>query len=122
MLEGHNDAGNGTLQVEDVDFDFPWFPQSHQLIITSHGNILSWDTNGIHELFRANSGGIVAAKRADREDGRFMAVADTEVIILHDIRDSMDENRSYRLKQAQADVCVGNHYLGVYLSDTFAMV
>lgn len=109
MAQGPGRALDGILQIEDVDFNPPWFPKSHQLVITTHREVLSWDTNGTHELFRSNSEGILAAKRVDREDGRFLAVADTEVIVLHDVRDKLDENRSYRLKKAQADVCVGNH-------------
>lgn len=121
MSQGHNHARDGILQIEDADFDPPWFPKGHQLVITNHRSVLSWDTNGIHELFRSNSEGILAAERIDREDSHLLAIADTEVIILHDIRDTMDQNRSYRLKQAQADVCVGNHYCLVYVSNTSSM-
>ncbi|KAI9785561.1 MAG: hypothetical protein M1816_000372 [Peltula sp. TS41687] len=111
MSLGHHHAPDEILQIEDVNVEPPWFPKGHRLIIVNHRNILSWDIGGIHELFRSNSEGILAAKSVYREGHHFLAVADTEVIILHDIRVRMDEHSSYRLKQAQADNTVQGYCL-----------
>ena len=49
----------------------------------------------MHEIFRSGSGGIVAAKKTADGAG-LLAVADSEVVLLHDIKKGMQ--KSYRLK------------------------
>ena len=73
---------------------FP-FPPSNRLIITTTKGVYIWDVYGISEIFRSGSEGIVAAKKI--ASGREMlAVADSQVVVLHDISGGMQ--RSYRLK------------------------
>ncbi|KAI9846227.1 MAG: hypothetical protein M1830_007464, partial [Pleopsidium flavum] len=83
------------LPVETSDFDPSIFPKSHHLIITTTKSVYCWSSNGITELFRSGSEGIVAAKRAGDGSG-LLAVADSQVVILHDVKRGM--NKSYRLK------------------------
>lgn len=73
---------------------FP-FPPSNRLIITTTKGVYIWDVYGISEIFRSGSEGIVAAKKiaCGRE---MLAVADSQVVVLHDISGGMQ--RSYRLK------------------------
>ncbi len=98
------------LPVETSDFDPSTFPKSHHLIVTTTKGVYSWSRNGITELFRSGSEGIVAAKRAGDGSG-VLAVADSQVVILHDVKRGMD--KSYRLKGS--DVCCTVHGSREYL-------
>ncbi|MCJ1379873.1 hypothetical protein MMC17_002976 [Xylographa soralifera] len=72
-------------------------PATHQVVVTSTRGVYSWTTAGITELFRSGSDGIVAAtKTSDNKD--LIAVADRQVVILHDVKKGM--HQSYRLKGA----------------------
>lgn len=71
------------------------FPPSYRLIVTTTKGVYSWDMNGVTELFRSRSEGIVAARKLTGHD-EMLAVADSQVVILHDIKKGMQ--RSYRLK------------------------
>ena len=57
--------------------------------------------SGVVELFRSGSEGIVAARKLDGNSGT-LAVADSHVVVLHDIHKGMQ--RSYRLKGSE--VCL----------------
>jgi hypothetical protein len=71
------------------------FPPSDHLIITTRSNVYSWSSSGLTDLFRSGSGGIVAAEKAADGSG-MLAVADSQVVVLHDVRRAME--KSYRLK------------------------
>ncbi len=71
------------------------FPPSNGLIITTRKGVYIWDIYGITEIFRSGSEGIVAAKKIATGSG-MLAVADSQVVVLHDISGGMQ--RSYRLK------------------------
>ena len=74
------------------------FPPSYRLIITTTKGVYAWDMNGVTELFRSGSEGIVAARKLSG-NSEMLAVADSEVVVLHDINRGMQ--RSYRLKGAE---------------------
>ena len=85
------------VQTTD-DFNPPTLPKSHHLVIATPGYVCSLSENGIAEIFRSGSKGIVAAKRARDGSGQ-LAVADSQVVVLHDVKKG--QQRSYRLKGAQ---------------------
>lgn len=87
-----------TASFETTDFDLPYFPTSHHLVITTSRHVYSCDDSGVTQIFRSGSGGIVAAKRAKDGSG-MLAVADSQVVVLHDIKKG--QQRSYRLKGAE---------------------
>ena len=68
------------------------------MLATTSTGVYSWDNNGVTQLFRSGSGGIVAARKA----GNMLAIADGKVVILHDMDKGL-QKRSYRLKGS--DVC-----------------
>ena len=76
------------------------FPRFHHLIVTTAKGVFTWGSHGVKEIFRSGSEGIVAAKKASNISG-LLAVADSQVVVLHDVNKGMQ--RSYRLKGS--DVC-----------------
>ena len=76
-------------------WDVRSFPPSNSLIITTKKGVYIWDVYSITEIFRSGSEGIVAAKSIS-SGGEMLAVADSQVVVLHDINGGM--RRSYRLK------------------------
>lgn len=87
------------LPVETPSIE-PWFPRSHHLVITTTRGVYTWGRNGVTEIFRSGSGGIVAAKKA-QNGSSLLAVADSQVVVLHDTEKGMQ--KSYKLKGS--DVC-----------------
>ncbi|KAI4126311.1 MAG: hypothetical protein LQ338_003820 [Usnochroma carphineum] len=79
------------------------FPRTHHLIVTTPQAVYTYGRDGITEIFRSGSSGIVAAKRANNGP-RVLAVADDQLVILHDVRKGM--RRSHKLRAE--DVCY--HY------------
>ncbi|KAL1647801.1 hypothetical protein SLS58_002602 [Diplodia intermedia] len=77
------------------------FPKDHHLVITTESNVWSWDRSGLTNAFGSASGGILAAKEAKDGSG-LLAVADDQVVVLHDANRGMD--RSYRLKGTDGQV------------------
>ncbi|EKG13897.1 hypothetical protein MPH_08896 [Macrophomina phaseolina MS6] len=77
------------------------FPKDHHLVITTETNVWSWDHRGLTNAFGSGSGGILAAKEAKDGSG-LLAVADDQVVVLHDATRGMD--RSYRLKGTDGQV------------------
>ncbi|MCJ1402785.1 hypothetical protein MMC11_006006 [Xylographa trunciseda] len=69
-------------------------PTTHHVVVTSTRGVYSWTNTGVSELFRSGSDGIVAATKAKD----LIAVADRQVVILHDVKKGM--HQSYRLKGA----------------------
>ncbi|KAF8245215.1 WD40 repeat-like protein [Wilcoxina mikolae CBS 423.85] len=68
-----------------------------KLFITTNSKICAWDYSGCEPIFTSSSRGIVAAKRA--RDGSVLAIADAQVVMLHQMKDGQD--KSYRLKGTQ---------------------
>lgn len=71
----------------------PSFPRGRYLLVTTSAGVYSWRSDGVTLVFRSDSGGIVAARKA----GNMLAIADGQVVILHDINKGL-QKRSYRLK------------------------
>ena len=74
------------------------FPVAHRLIVTTTQGVYTWGAAGIVEMFHSGSGGIVAAKKLGPDQGR-LAIADSQVVVLHDVHKDMQ--RSYRLKGSE---------------------
>lgn len=77
------------------------FPQDHRLIVTTSQGVYTWDLNGVTEIFHSSSKGIVAAKRL-ASDGKMLAVADSQVVVLHDFEG--ETQKSYRLKGSEVSL------------------
>lgn len=65
------------------------------LIVTTTRGVFTWGNHGVKEIFHSGSGGIVAARKA-RNGSSLLAVADSQVVILHDTRKGMQ--KSYKLR------------------------
>lgn len=76
------------------------------LIVTTTKGVFTWGSHGIAEIFHSGSGGIVAARRA-RNGSSLLAVADSQVVVLHDTRKGMQ--KSYKLRGSD----VGPHMLNI---------
>lgn len=76
-------------------------PLSNRLIITTKKGVYIWDAYGIAEIFRSGSEGIAAAKKIVI-GSEMLAVADSQVVVLHDINGGLQ--RSYRLKGSDVGV------------------
>ena len=74
------------------------FPPPYRLIVTTTRGVYAWDVDGVTELFHSGSEGIVAARKLSGP-GEMLAVADSQVVVLHDITKGMQ--RSYRLKGSE---------------------
>lgn len=101
------DRNNSSLRHDLSTLELPDLhpslcPKSHHLIITTTKAVLAWTSAGTAKLFRSASGGIVAAKRAPDGSG-ILAVADSQVVVLHDIKKGM-RRRSYKLRGSE--VCM----------------
>ncbi|KAL0637538.1 hypothetical protein Q9L58_003427 [Maublancomyces gigas] len=68
-----------------------------KLFVTTSTKVTVWDAEGCNVVFTSGSEGIVAAKRA--KDGSVLAIADSQVVMLHRIEEGQD--KSYRLKGTQ---------------------
>ena len=75
-----------------------FFPPTHRLIVTTTRGVYAWDMDGVTELFRSGSEGIVAARKLSGT-GEMLAVADSQVVVLHDMKKGMQ--KSYRLKGSE---------------------
>ncbi|KAL8932097.1 MAG: hypothetical protein Q9216_006962 [Gyalolechia sp. 2 TL-2023] len=67
------------------------FPENHHLIITTAQSIYTYDYHGITQIFSSLTNRIVAAKRASHGP-KILAVADGQVVILHDVRKGMQKS------------------------------
>ena len=74
------------------------FPSSHQLVVTTSKGVHYWSHHSVKEVFKSGSEGIVAAKKTSGEEN-LLAVADSQVVILHDTQKGMQQ--TYRLKRAE---------------------
>ncbi|GME38155.1 hypothetical protein GTA08_BOTSDO10071 [Neofusicoccum parvum] len=77
------------------------FPKDHHLVVTTETHVWSWDHRGLTNAFGSGSGGILAAKEAKDGSG-LLAVADDQVVVLHDAIRGKD--RSYRLKGTDGQI------------------
>ena len=84
-----------TASAELLASSDSFFPRSHELIITTTDRVYSWTRNCVTDIFSSGSGGIVAAKKT-RNGRELLAVADSQILVLHDIKQGMKQ--SYRLK------------------------
>ena len=71
------------------------FPDSDQLIITTPRSVFVWSKDGILPVFQSATQGIVAA-RWMAKGGKLLAVADSQVVLLHDMKKGNE--RTYKLK------------------------
>lgn len=78
------------------------FPDSHHLIITTPRSVFVWSRDGILPVFQSATKGIVAARKTAK-GGELLAVADSQVVLLHDMKKGNE--RTYKLKGS--DVRVG---------------
>lgn len=83
-----------------------------KLFVTTSTKVAVWDAEGCNAVFTSGSEGIVAAKRA--KDGSVLAIADSQVVMLHKIEDGQD--KSYRLKGTQVSLSRGVHLRMVELT------
>ena len=94
-------AQKGPMLLEKTHSDDFAFPQTNHLIITTTRGVFSWSSHGVTECFRSSSEGIVAARKANDGTG-LLAIADSQVVLLHDINKGMQ--KSYRLKGSDVGV------------------
>lgn len=78
------------------------FSRRHHLIITTAEGVYTYGSHGATEIFKSGSQGIVAAKQASN-GARILAVADDQLVVLHDVHKGM--RRSYRLRSADVSHC-----------------
>ena len=58
----------------------------YHLLIVTHSSILAWYQAGLTPIFSSGSaGGILTAKKA-ANDNELLAIADSQVVILHDVQ------------------------------------
>jgi WD40 repeat protein len=67
------------------------FPAGKHLLITTPSHIVSWDTSGIHELFKSSKSGIAAATESKDGSG-ILAVADKHMVVLHGTQRSKEKS------------------------------
>lgn len=77
------------------------FPVGQHLLITTPSRILSWDSLGLHTLFKSSRHGIAAATESKDGSG-ILAIADKHVVVLHDTKHGKE--KSWGLSAAQDEV------------------
>lgn len=105
----HYRGHDSSIDVEEPatsEQDISAFPPQHRLVITTTKGVYIWDVYGLTEIFRSGSKGIVAAKRV-ASGGEMLAVADSEVVILHEFHGGLQ--KSYRLKGSEVSVAFAAH-------------
>ena len=76
-------------------------PSESHLLVTTASHIYSWDTAGVHPIFKSSKSSIVAAREAKDGSG-VLAVADKRVVILHDT--NRGQERSWGLEADDDEV------------------
>lgn len=79
-------------------------PPCRHLIVTTTRGVFTWGSHGINEIFHSGSGGIVAARKA-RNGSSLLAVADSQVVILHDTRKGMQKSYKLRGSDVRLQLC-----------------
>ena len=72
-------------------------PRHYELVVTTDRCVYSWTAAGALKLFRSAAGGVLVARRVGRER-RLLAVADAELVVLHDT--TRNSHEAYQLKSA----------------------
>ncbi|OCL01606.1 hypothetical protein AOQ84DRAFT_393547, partial [Glonium stellatum] len=79
----------------------PFISNGYHLLIVTHSGILAWNQTSLTRIFSSgSSGGILAAKKAANETG-LLAIADSQVIILHDVQRGRDKNYCFKGAEGQ---------------------
>lgn len=86
---------------EKSNHDMLDLPACRHLIVTTTRGVFTWGSHGVKEIFHSGSGGIVAARKA-RNGSSLLAVADSQVVILHDTRKGMQ--KSYKLRASDVSL------------------
>ncbi|KAK4508662.1 hypothetical protein PRZ48_002401 [Zasmidium cellare] len=77
------------------------FPENTHLVIATPRHVFAWDSAGIHTIFQSSRGGIVAAREAKDGSG-VLAVASSNVVVMHDTKRGNEE--SWGLNAPQDEV------------------
>lgn len=77
------------------------FPVDSHLLIICPSKILSWGATGINTIFRSSKGGIATAREAKDGSG-VIAIADKQVVVLHDTK--RGQEKSWGLQAEQDEV------------------
>lgn len=85
MAPARNASQDQPLQISRNSRDQFVFPKNSHLLITTPSQIYSWDSTGIHTVFRSTKNGIVTASETQDGSGT-LAVANKHVVILHDTK------------------------------------
>ena len=104
MGSGHPAHHHSSIAVEEpgpTEQEILAFPPQYRLVITSTKGVYIWDVHGLIEIFRSESEGIVAARKV-ANGGEMLAVADSEVVVLHEI--SGGSQKSYKLKGSEVSI------------------
>lgn len=83
---------------EEVESHSERFPIYHQLVVTTERGIFVWTRDSFKEIFRSSTGGIVAAKKLSHSSN-LLAVADSQIVVLHDI--NRGQQHSHKLKGSE---------------------
>jgi len=81
------------------------FPENYHLNVTTEKRVHAWYSSGIREAFASRDGGIVTTREAKDGSG-ILAIADSQIVLLHDARGHT--HRRYKLKGKD----VGADHLG----------
>ena len=85
--------------TSELPFKSFLFPLDHHLVLTTRNQILCWDAQGVDTTFRSSSGGILATKEF-KDGGDKIAIADSQVILIHDYKGGY--SKTHRLKGSDA--------------------
>ncbi|KAF2148800.1 hypothetical protein K461DRAFT_232312, partial [Myriangium duriaei CBS 260.36] len=85
------DASRRTSHSSHPSHSRSCIPCNHHLLITTPGAIYAWDRTGVRKIFKSSKNGILAAK-ASKDGSNVLAVADSQVVILHDCRRRREES------------------------------
>lgn len=89
---------------ENPNHDRLDLPACRHLIVTTTRGVFTWGSHGVKEIFHSGSGGIVAARKA-RNGSSLLAVADSQVVILHDTRKGMQKSYKLRGSDVRSQLC-----------------
>jgi len=89
---------NAPYKQQNTDFVIP---VNHYLQITTARGIFTWDSQGVRKIFSSSKKGILAAK-ASKDGSQVLAVADSNVVVLHDCR--LDREDSWGLNAEDGHV------------------
>jgi hypothetical protein len=85
MTSGHSIPRSSTSQPAPIPHSRFVFPANQHLCITTPSRILSWDSNGLQQIFASSRSGIAAATESKDGSG-ILAIADRHTVVLHDTK------------------------------------